>query len=1293
MRVGAKVLRGLLFLCLLAATLVIGGSAYAANEPTLAFTPSSNAIDDGNNSYSTVVGTAVVMTAMDGGTTWTHSGNPTGVTGSTLSISSLKVSDQGTYNSGGGGGNATLKVYNQVAFSPNPATKTFASGQDVVFTAAIDTNTGITGALYNGKWQVNRNDGNGWVDVTYGSSGSSTFTDVSAGAPITLTIPAASVNGGDQYRVYAQDNQQAPVNRGFFQGYSYSATLIVQAPPTITTQPKDVSVTPGGSNVSMTVAFTPPAGYNANNYTFQWFRKDYPNQGADEMLTDALVSYDGYKASGTKTKTLTFTVPFDDKAYMLYGGTYYCVITDKNYPTLTATSTTAKVKVNIAATPTSNYTITIPQGGAATFKIAACGGNLPPTGAVNSATVLTYTWQRYSGSTWADIADPGAWINNDDRKTFVTNVINDAPGTILRYRCKISDNESPKNVGYTAEFQVTVTDSLTVSPMSIEWNSLNITNNLSYQYIQVGTQLKFIATAQSRIVGTPTWSWSLYRATSATDQNPVLLSSTPFSVNNTPGTISTSVATFNYTLDAAADLGQHYYFLRVSDGSGNTADTSRTPRIGAPPILKPTVKTDPAANPDIVIAAGGSLTLSAVRNGGTGQERIYWFEQPASAGSPINLGQSDSMTKQNVGAADYGATFYCQVEALNDTFIGGQVEVGGPPYYAESLPSAQLKVGIAASITPAESYVEVHIDEDDLSLSTLTAVLPVVVNAAGGTGNYDYTWTLTPKSTSVAGNKPIPSHPDVTGTTQPYDSYTPANDDYQLYGLSDWQTLLSEADPVKGIEFTVTCVVKDATSGETVTVNAKIYLVASLSAMVLDASPNKTIYRGETSDFSVTGVSGTQRYTKFEWSIQFGGTTYHVKNGESISIGGGTFTAVAAGDPDYPPSDQLKITGTGSMALGDYLITCDVTDSSNGAPATSNQMKLTVKDATGIPLKVTIAASPGSTVKPGTDVTITSTTTGGSDDPANWTYTWYIKAPGGDWVEAGVTGSSQPLLSVPLTYDGYQGYCQVYDSVAMKNAESEIITLHVTNQTTPPVNPPGGGDGGGGDTGTPGVHITDGVWMYFRDKEPYIVGTNTDVYMVDYKTSDDLHPKWSTTSADIATVSDDGRVIFKKAGNVGITGTLTRRNFTFSGSIQITVYNPDDPNAFAIHLPEGLLTGNVLELWVKERLGIQITVNSASGGSFHFSATELPPGLSMTTDGLLQGVVAEGSEGEYDVVITVTRAGAGSIAPITKTLNLKIRVISEDTPKSGGSGGGCSTGLGILGMLLIPALLPKKRDS
>ena len=1297
MRVGAKVLRGLLFLCLLVGMLAIGGSAYAADEPTMVFTPDYK-IDDGGNSYSTVVGTKVEMSAQDGGTQWTHSGNSTGITGPTLTINSLKVSDQGTYNSGGGGGDSTLKVYNQVAFSPQPVTGTYPNDQDVMLETAIDTNTGVAGHTYEGYWEENIN--GTWTEVpnsrfgTFGTPGGG----VLAGTTVSVTIPQADLVGGRQYRCYAIDDTETFSSSGtllspFFKGYSYPATIILQAPPTITTQPKDVTVTPGGSNVSMSVAFTPPAGYNANHYTFQWFRKDYPNPGNDEQLTDALVSYNGYKASGTQTKTLTFTVPFDDKAYMLYGGTYYCVITDKNYPTLQTTSQTAAVKVNIAATPTSNTAITIPTGGTATFKIAACGGKLPPTGAVDPNTTLTYTWQQYVNGTWVDDTGTyGTWSNDADRKTFVTSSITVPAGTLLRFRCKITDNESPsKNTGYTAEFQVTVTDSLTVSPMSIEWNSLNITNNLSYQYIQVGTELTFTATAQSRIAGTPAWSWNLYRATSATDQNPVLLNVTP-TLNNTPGTpISTSVATFKYTLDATDDMGQHYYFLRVSDGSANTANTARVARIGAPPILKPTVKTNPAANPDIVIAAGGSLTLSAIRNGGTGQERIFWYEQP-NTGGPINLGQSDAMTKQNVGAADYDATFFCQVEPLNDTFTGG--DVVGSPLRAESDPTAQLKVGIAASMTPAESYVEVHIDEVTLSQSTLTAVLPVVANAAGGTGNYSYTWTLTPKSNSVAGSKPL-SHPDVANTTQAYDSYTPANSDSDMYSLIEWQTLLNEADPVKGIEFTVTCVVADVGpgGGDSVTVSAKIYLVANLSAMVLDASPNKTIYRGESSDFSVTGVSGTQRYTQFDWVIQYGGSTYHVKNGESTSIQGGTFTAGAAGAPDYPPSDQLKITGTGSMTLGDYLITCNVSDSSNGAPATSSQMKLTVKDATTIPFTVAIAASPSSTVKPGTDVTITSTTTGGSGDPRYWSYTWYTKAPGGDWVQAAVTGSSQPLPAVPLVYDGYQGYCVVYDSVAQKTAESEIITLHVTTGGVNPliVNPPDGVDDGSG-SGTPGVKVTEGVWMYFRDVEPYIVGTKTDVYMVDYKTSDDLHPRWSTTSADIAAVSDDGRVTFKKAGNVGITGTLTRGNFTFSGTIQITVYNPDDPNAFAIQLPEGLLTNGVLKLWTKERLGIQIAVNSANAGSFQFSATGLPPDLSMTVDGLLQGVVAEGSEGSYDAVITVTRIGTGSTAPIAKTLDLKIQVVKEGEDLGSSGGGGCSAGLGILGLLLIPAVLPKKRE-
>ncbi len=1287
MRVGWRVFRGIAFYCMFLTALFFAGSAAHAAAPWASFSPPSHVIDEGNGSYSTVAGTGVTLTANEGSApyAWYHSGNViAGQAGSTLTINPLKVSDQGTYASMNGGSMITLKVYNQVAFSPNPATNTFAAGQNATFSAAIDTNTGITNDTYDGKWQKSTDGGATWTDVPGGYTGA-TFSGVSAGALQTLTVPAGDVQAGDLYRVYAQSDV---AGHEFFEGYSYTATLIVQAPPTISMQPAGITVTPGGNALSLTMDFTPPVGYNKNNYTIQWYRVDNPT---DEQLYDAPAPFDGYKVGGTKTTKMTFTVPFAAEAWKLHGQQYYCVVTDKKYPSLTAKTNTVTVKVDVAISPTTTTNISIPVGSTTRFDFTAYGGDSATDG-------LTRRWRKLVGSNWQDTTELNGGTWNAQYTQITTPIIPGVAGDIVQYHCVVADSDGHSATSGT--FRVTITDALVASPVTIEYNSKNITNDLTYQYIQTGTVLDFKATAQSKSP-TPTWTWKLWRSNSLAGGTPQELTASATNNSDTNGN-----GAFRYTVPAG-DTGTYYYYMTVQDGTAAAAATpvptsTRREIRSAPPIQKPTITTNPAASGGkIAVAPGQNLQLTATRVGGTGTERVFWFEQPA-MGSPINLGQALTYTKQNIGAADNKAVFYAQVERLNDTFSTNVTS-----NYVESNRTDQLAVSVSATISPTRQYAEVYVASPDINQSTLGYAVPIVVNGLGGSGEYTFDWKIT------AVRKPAYSaytpSAVVNGGGKTFSTYTPVSADARTVVDSfnwDWNELLDAIQPGdEGILLDVTTTVTDdADPANTFTVTSRLVLVQGLTAVVIDDTETKTIWQGQTASFSVRAVAGSLSYTNFDWilsKVNDSGT--HV---DSIltTYQGGQFQAMQYPDATSPTYSELSVVDSSSLEPGTYTITCTVTDSAN-AKATSHTLTLIVMNVNSAYLGVSIAANPSGTVRPGTDITFTATPSGGVGDEDSDTYTWFYResATAGEdaWKSIGM-GKSVTLTSAPLEYNGYQVFCRLYDGILRQNANSNQLTLSIVSNDVIPPNPDSGGGGGGGGDGNGGggggstYDRVERFKMFLTTQEPYFVDTTSQAKLVTIPEEARINVQWKTSDPDIATIASDGTITFHKAGVVDIIATIRDAQGTFQSVIEVTVYDHGDPNAIGIRVPESVLVDGVLVLHPGQLVSIQFVTNPEVDGVV-FSAEGLPEDLQMSADGQLFGTVAQSISGFYEATIRaqidsvrLLADGRGS-GVITKTVPLTIRVVAGEEPPVtpedeywSGGGGGCSSGAGAA-MLLFTA--------
>ena len=187
---------------------------------------------------------------------------------------------------------------------------------------------------------------------------------------------------------------------------------------------------------------------------------------------------------------------------------------------------------------------------------------------------------------------------------------------------------------------------------------------------------------------------------------------------------------------------------------------------------------------------------------------------------------------------------------------------------------------------------------------------------------------------------------------------------------------------------------------------------------------------------------------------------------------------------------------------------------------------------------------------------------------------------------------------------------------------------------------------------------------------------------------------WSSSDPTIASITANGIVTFHKAGIVEIRASILDSRGTFQVTIEITVYDPEDPNAVGIRLPEGMLEDGVLKVNHADRLSIQFITYPERDDAV-FTITGQPDNLVMSPKGELYGTIDPAvSPGVYEATISATfsainETGVRGAGTITKTLPFTI-VVAEDTDpgepgNSGGSGGGCDGGTGAALAVLLAA--------
>ena len=265
---------------------------------------------------------------------------------------------------------ATLTIKLLPKISNQPTNVTVKAGSTAAFTVTA------TGAQ-SYQWQYRRNASDTWKSA--GDSGNKTAT---------LKVTASASKDGYQYRC-AVKNSVGTV-------YSNAATLKAVVKPTITTQPKKVTVNEGS-----TATFTVKAS-GAQSYQWQ-YRKNAGDTWKN--ATD----------SGSKTATLKVTASAGKNGYQ-----YRCAV--KNIAG-TVYSSTVTMTVNTRPTITKQpANVTVSEGNTATFTVKASGAQ-------------SYQWQyrKNANDTWKTSGSSG-------NKTATLKVTASAVLNGFQFRCVVNNS-------------------------------------------------------------------------------------------------------------------------------------------------------------------------------------------------------------------------------------------------------------------------------------------------------------------------------------------------------------------------------------------------------------------------------------------------------------------------------------------------------------------------------------------------------------------------------------------------------------------------------------------------------------------------------------------------------------------------------------------------------------------------------------------------------------------------------------------------------------------------------------
>ncbi len=277
-------------------------------------------------------------------------------------------------------------------------------------TICLNNNTSFsitaTGTNITYQWQVD--DGSGWADL----SNTGLYSNVTTNT-LDITGATATIDGYD-YRCVVSGTCTPSAT-------SNSATINVDMPPSITTQPSDKTTCENGTT-SFSVAAT------GTSLSYQW---QVDNGSGFSNVTNN-TTY-----SGATTNKLDINANSNLNNY-----SYQCIVTGKCTPS--TMSNIATLSIDMLPVITSQpVDVSICEGANTTFGVIATGTN------------VAYQWQVDDGTGWTDLSNNTIY---DGVKTELLKLT--TPPTsynAYKYRCIVSGKCSPSETSIEANLEIMLT--------------------------------------------------------------------------------------------------------------------------------------------------------------------------------------------------------------------------------------------------------------------------------------------------------------------------------------------------------------------------------------------------------------------------------------------------------------------------------------------------------------------------------------------------------------------------------------------------------------------------------------------------------------------------------------------------------------------------------------------------------------------------------------------------------------------------------------------------------------------
>ncbi len=745
------------------------------------------------------------------GAPFADSGNVVGSTTASMTVISVQASDAATYqcvvtNSSGSATSfaATLTVVDPPAILGQPSSQTINSGSPAFFSVNASGTAPFTYA-----WKKN---GSPLADGG----------NISGSATGGLTVSGVSSTDGGSYTVVVANSIGSAT--------SVSAVLFVQLPPSITSQPANVT-----TNMGASARFTIIAQGNGYPLAYSW-------------LKNGIQLSNGGNVSGATSSTLSLiNLASGD------GGSYQCVAATAVDKTTSSVATlTVLVPPGLSSQPTN---LTLNGGGLAVFSVTATG-----------TAPLSYSWLRngsplsnngrISGATTANLAITN--LTATDAGSY-SIVVTNAAGSVTSSAATLLVIAPPAISSQPSNVTSNVGSSVTLTVVAQGQGSL------SYQWLKNGSPL----TDGGNVSGSTATILNLTGiANGDAGSYQCIVTNGSGSVTSTAATLTVIVPPTIGSQPLSQTLNIGAFAVFNTSASGTAPLTYLWSKNGIPLANGGRISGATSANLTIANVAGvdaGNYSVSVTNVGGTATSAsavLVVITPPTLSSQPanviVNVGSnavfnisaqgsapfSYQWLKNGAASVDVGNVTGSKTPSLTVSTVSGS---DAASYQCVVTNSAGSVTSTAATLT---AIVPPAITSQPLSQTLNAGVIAVFNASVSGTAPLAYIW-------SKNGN-PLANGGNVSGASSP--NLTMAN--------------ISSAD---GGNYTV--VVSNSAGTAT---SASALLVVTAPPSIISQPANVTTNVGSPASFTIAAQGPTP--LSYQW----------LKNGSPLTDGGNIAGSTAA---------------------------------------------------------------------------------------------------------------------------------------------------------------------------------------------------------------------------------------------------------------------------------------------------------------------------------------------------------------------------------------------------------------